>query len=218
MKWKNRMMGGSFLARGRRTTRTASTEQPVATRPAPRQHPLGIRLICLQKSIWGAALLAIAAALFTLYALRETEPFQDLFEGELAQDPHDWLANLVIGLVPHLSLQAELLLASVALVYAVLEGVEVWGLWTDRLWVELLVVVETAAFLPYEFWEITQHFSPFKVLSIIINLLIVWYLVARYLRRKEERLVRDVAARLHHGERDTSAPPARQREGAGQRG
>lgn len=194
------------------------------SRPAPVKHPLGIRLICLQKSVWGTALLAIALALFALHAMHETQPFQELFEGELAEDPHDWLANLLIGLVPHVSLQAELLLASVALIYAMLEGVEVWGLWTDRFWVELLVVFETAAFLPYEFWEIAQHFSPFKVLSIVINVLIVGYLVVRYLRRREERMVQAVRDRLDahraHGRRehDRAGATARGREPEGASG
>jgi len=58
----------------------------------------------------------------------------------------------------------------------------------------ILVVVETAAFLPYEVWELTRHLTVFKILSLIINVLIVWYLVARYLRKREERLVRAVEA------------------------
>jgi len=156
--------------------------------------PVGIGLILIQKSLWTAVLLVFAAALLALHTQHVTQPFQELFENELAEDPHDLLANLLIGLVPTLSTGAELLLAGGAVLYALLEAIEVWGLLRDLLWVEILIVFETAALLPYEAWELTRHFSPFKVLSIVINALIVWYLVVRYLRKREARLVEHVEA------------------------
>lgn len=102
----------------------------------------------------------------------------------MMEDPHDRLANLLMGLVPAISLNAELLVAGGAIAYAVLEGIEVWGLWRDVLWVEVFIVVETAALLPYEVWEIMHHVSLFKVISMIINGLIVWYLATRYLKKR----------------------------------
>ncbi len=156
--------------------------------------PLGIWLILGQKTIWGLALVALAVVLLVIHIGHVTQPLQAVFAGELAEDPHDLLGNLLIRLVPAVSLRTELLLGVGALAYAALEGLEVWGLWRDLLWVEILVVVETAAFLPYEVWELTRHLTVFKILSLIINVLIVWYLVARYLRKREERLVRAVEA------------------------
>ena len=75
----------------------------------------------------------------------------------------------------------------VALVYAGLEGVEAWGLWTDGLWVEVLVVAETTALLPYTGWELALHFTPLKLLSLVLNIVVVWYLLARYLRKRRRR-------------------------------
>ena len=77
-----------------------------------------------------------------------------------------------------------LMLAAGVMAYALLEGVEVWGLWRDLMWVELLIVIETAAFLPYDVWELVRSPSVVKVLSLIINILIVWYLLVRYLRKR----------------------------------
>jgi len=155
--------------------------------------PVGIWLILGQKTIWGLALVALAVALLTIWIGHVTQPLQALFAGELAEDPHDLLGTLLIRLAPAVSLRTELLLGIGALAYAALEGLEVWGLWRDLLWVEILVVVETAAFLPYEVWELAHHLTVFKVVSLGINVLIVWYLIARYLRKREERLVRAVA-------------------------
>ena len=113
-----------------------------------------------------------------------------LFARELAEDPHDFIANLVIGLIPRVSVKAELLLAVGAVLYAILEGVEAWGLWNDVFWVELFLVVETTALLPYDMWELVNHFSPVKVATVAINVVILWYLTARFLRRRAANAVR----------------------------
>ena len=146
--------------------------------------PLGIGLIVLQKTIWGSVLLVVAVVLLTWHAQHVTDPLQELFTRELAEDPHDLLATALIRLLPTVSLQTELLLAVGVTVYALLEGIEAWGLWRDLMWVELLIVVETAALLPYDGWELVHFPSVVKVPSLIINILIVWYLLMRYLRKR----------------------------------
>jgi uncharacterized membrane protein (DUF2068 family) len=146
--------------------------------------PLGVGLILLQKTLWGTMLLLLAVVLLKFHARHATDPIQELFAGELAEDPHDLLANALIRLVPSVSLKTELLLAIGAMVYAFLEGLEVWGLWREILWVELLIVGETAALLPYDGWELVHAPSIVKILSVAINILIVWYLIVRYLRKR----------------------------------
>lgn len=146
--------------------------------------PLGVGLILLQKTVWGSLLLVLAVVLLRFHARQVTDPIQELFARELAEDPHDLLANLLISLLPSVSLRTELLLAVGAIVYAFLEAIEAWGLWRDLLWVELLIVVETATLLPYDGWELVRFPSVVKVLTIMINILIVWYLVVRYRRKR----------------------------------
>ncbi|MGI8915068.1 MAG: DUF2127 domain-containing protein [Chloroflexota bacterium] len=159
--------------------------------------PLGITLIVIQKSVWALVLVALSGALFAFHAQHVTQPFQEFFEGELSEDPHDLLATLMIHLVPNLSLQTELLLAVGAIIYAVLEVVEAWGLWRLILWVELLTVFETSVFLPFEVWDMIQHLSVLKVLSFGINILVVWYLFTRYLRRRAEHLAHEAEELAH---------------------
>ena len=73
--------------------------------------PLGIGLILLQKTLWGSVLLVIAVVLLIFHAQHVTDPIQELFTRELAEDPHDLLATVLIRLIPTVSLQTELLLA-----------------------------------------------------------------------------------------------------------
>src|SRR6266566_2312883 len=103
--------------------------------------PLGIGLILLPKALLGGVLLVVAVLLLIFHAQHVTDPIQELVTRGLTEDPHDLLATVLIRLIPSVSLQTELLLAVGVTVYALLEGIEVWGLWHDLMWVELLIVV-----------------------------------------------------------------------------
>ena len=64
-----------------------------------------------------------------------------------------------------------------ATAYAVLEGVESWGLWRERRWAEYLTVVATSALIPLEIYELTLRVTPLKVAGLVVNVAIVAWLV-----------------------------------------
>lgn len=61
--------------------------------------------------------------------------------------------------------------------YAVLEGVEAVGLWGRRRWAEYLTFVATTILLAPEVYELTGRISVLKIVTLIINLLVVAYLL-----------------------------------------
>jgi uncharacterized membrane protein (DUF2068 family) len=74
------------------------------------------------------------------------------------------------------------LLLLVALAYAVLEGLEAWGLWHERRWAEYLTVIATAGFLPLELHELTERVTVFRVVFLVLNLaVLVWLVWAKHL-------------------------------------
>ena len=62
------------------------------------------------------------------------------------------------------------------------EGV---GLLLRRRWAEYFTVIMTALFIPFEVYEILEKFTGGRVLILLVNLAIVWYLAERI--RKESR-------------------------------
>lgn len=68
------------------------------------------------------------------------------------------------------------LVAVLLLVYALIELVEAVGLWYARRWAEYLTVVATAAFLPLEIYELTEHVSGLKIATLVLNVLAVLYI------------------------------------------
>ncbi|WP_371499221.1 DUF2127 domain-containing protein [Kitasatospora sp. NBC_00374] len=76
-----------------------------------------------------------------------------------------------------------LVLLAVGLVaYAVIEIVEAVGLWMNRRWAEYLAVVATAAFLPIEAYELTEHISVLKICTLLLNIVaVLWILLSKRL-------------------------------------
>ncbi|HLQ34502.1 MAG TPA: DUF2127 domain-containing protein, partial [Chloroflexota bacterium] len=91
--------------------------------------PLAVVLVVGRKAAWGTVLLGLSGVLLALRVSQSTDPFQILFRVELSEDPHDLIANFLIGLLPSVSLGAELLVALAALTWALVETLQVWGLW-----------------------------------------------------------------------------------------
>jgi hypothetical protein len=65
----------------------------------------------------------------------------------------------------------------VVALFAIVEGVEAVGLWRGKRWAEYLTFLVTAALLPLEMFELSERFSPLKVLTLLINLAVVVYLI-----------------------------------------
>ena len=69
------------------------------------------------------------------------------------------------------------ILALVLLAFAVLEAVEMVGLWFNKRWAEYLTFIATTALVPFEVYELTNSVSAFKLIALVINLAVVVYLL-----------------------------------------
>ncbi len=69
------------------------------------------------------------------------------------------------------------LVGAAVAVYAAVQAIEAVGLWLGRRWAEYLTLIEVAVFVPYEIYELTKSVTALKVLTLIINLIIVAYLL-----------------------------------------
>ncbi len=64
-------------------------------------------------------------------------------------------------------------------VYAALVWIEGVGLLMRKHWAEYFTAIMTASFIPLEAYELARRFTDRKMIIIGINVMIVWYLVAR---------------------------------------
>ena len=72
--------------------------------------------------------------------------------------------------------------------YAGLDFTEGVGLWFEKRWAEVLTAVATAVFVPIEIYEIYERFTFIRVLILVVNLFVIWYLATRVKDEKKEEL------------------------------
>ena len=63
--------------------------------------------------------------------------------------------------------------------YAGLFATEGIGLLLRKRWAEYLTIFTTGGLIPLEIYELARHFTATKLIVALVNVLIVWYLVAR---------------------------------------
>ena len=64
-------------------------------------------------------------------------------------------------------------------VYAAVFAVEGIGLWKQKKWAEYLTIAVTLSFIPFEIHEIAKHASAPKVVTLVLNVVVLVYLVVR---------------------------------------
>ncbi len=69
--------------------------------------------------------------------------------------------------------------------YAGLFLIEGSGLLLRKRWAEYFTIVTTGLLIPLEIYELAKHFTVTKLVVLLINVLIVWYLAARVQSRSK---------------------------------
>lgn len=68
------------------------------------------------------------------------------------------------------------MIATAALLYALVRFTEAFGLWHELEWVEWFALISGAIYIPFEVYEIAMHGGLVSVSALVINVVIVVYL------------------------------------------
>jgi uncharacterized membrane protein (DUF2068 family) len=153
-------------------------------RGKPLRDKIVLRIIAVNRALHFVVLALIALVIFVFASHRQTlsGPFYrvlaDLQTGAGAQRPTA-RHGLVHDIERAFSLRSDTLhlVATVFLIYALVEGLEAFGLWRGRRWAEYLTLIVTASLLPLELYELSKRFSAIKIVTLAINLAVVAYLL-----------------------------------------
>ena len=80
-----------------------------------------------------------------------------------------------------------MLVAIGCFVYGGVFVVEATGLWLGKRWAEYLTTLVTASLLPFEIMEVTRRVSAPRVVTLVINLLVLAYLIWRLVSQRPGR-------------------------------
>lgn len=170
---------------GSRQSPAALADIPLAVRGSHGRKLAVLKLVAIERAIRALMLIAGAIIIFAAAANRDTviaktnaliesaTPLASQIGWDIRHSHMLELGQSALG-----SSTTVYNLAGFALLaYALLQFVEAWGLWGGRRWAEYLAVVATSVFLPLEFYEMAQHPTVFKAVTIAVNIAIVVYLI-----------------------------------------
>ena len=144
---------------------------------APHLHgPRTLAAIAAFKFVKSLLLVVVAIGLFRLRHPEAIDAFAHWVGTLQIATGHEFVGRAIRWLVD-IDAHTIALFGTIALVYATLYAIEGYGLWENRGWAKYLTVISTCLFIPVELWEMYRHFTPMKVVALIVNILIVAYLV-----------------------------------------
>jgi uncharacterized membrane protein len=107
-----------------------------------------------------------------------------VFRGELAEDPHDIIANYLINLAAHTSRDTEFFAAIFLLVHGAIKISIVTGLYLRKLWIYPLAEIILSLFVLYQLYRFSHTFSVLLIFISIVDIFIIFLIRTEHKRLK----------------------------------
>ncbi len=148
-----------------------------------KKRPFGLLAIVVYKS-FVASLLGVTsvALLLTMRNYKSLAAFSESYTIEGKTQLIDWLLDKILNLDPR-TLKFSGIGAGV---YGLLTAIEAVGLWYERRWAHILVLVLVGISIPPEIYELMHGITPIKVIVFIVNIVVFWYLISHFPKHKVE--------------------------------
>ncbi|MBI3573617.1 DUF2127 domain-containing protein [Candidatus Kaiserbacteria bacterium] len=137
------------------------------------------------KGIYGSA--EIVLGLIILFFSRHLVTHFLLFfvQGELNENPHDWIANQILHLSGHITASSELFMGIYFLTNGLIKLVLVTGLFLERAWAYPSAIAFMSAFGVYEIYRYLHTYSPVLVVLIILDIATIFLVWDEYNYRRK---------------------------------
>jgi uncharacterized membrane protein (DUF2068 family) len=145
----------------------------------------GLRIIAVFKLTKGLLLLAVGIGAIKLLHKDVSELATDWITA-IRVDPDN---RLIHGLIAKLGLMNDHKLEEISLgsfFYSALLLTEGIGLWLKKRWAEYFTIIVTCSLIPLELYEIAKRVTFTRIVILLINAAIVWYLFVQ-LRKGHRR-------------------------------
>lgn len=141
------------------------------------KRPFGLLAIVFYKA-FVASLLAVTslALLLALKNYDSLSDFADAYTLEGKSHIIDWVLDKILNLNPR-TLEFSGIGAGV---YAALTAIEAVGLWYEKRWAHILVLVLVGISIPPEIYELANGLTLLKAIVFIVNIIVFWYLFSHF--------------------------------------
>ena len=120
------------------------------------------------------ATLEIVGGVLFLFSGAVTSIVQFLVQGELIEDPSDFIANAIQHYLPYFSEHSQLFAAFYLLSHGVMKLFLVVGLLRNKLWAYPSAIVVFFLFIAYQLYRFTYTHSVFLILLTVFDLFVIW--------------------------------------------
>jgi uncharacterized membrane protein (DUF2068 family) len=153
-----------------------SIDTPSASRLRHVSHNKLLILIAVYKSLQALLFVALGIGAFRLLH-KDIGDVLDSFREALHFSPESRLVNFLLDKASLIDDPMLRRIGALAFSYAALSFAEGIGLYLEKAWGELLTLIITASFLPWEIFEVFHHLTWLRVGLLIINTLVFLYLL-----------------------------------------
>ncbi|AFY32584.1 DUF2127 domain-containing protein [Calothrix sp. PCC 7507] len=142
-----------------------------------KKRSLGLIAIVSYKTFVASLLLITSITLFlALKNYQYLEDFSDNYVLEGKAKIIDWIVAKILNLNPK-----KLAFSGVATgIYAIVTAIEAAGLWYEKRWAHILVLVLVGISIPPEIYELIQGLSIVKLIVFLVNIGVFWYLFQNF--------------------------------------
>lgn len=137
----------------------------------------GLLAIVIYKT-FVAFLLAVTsiALLFTLKNHQSLALFSESYILETKLKIIEWLVDKILNISP-----TKLKISGIATgAYAIVTAIEAVGLWYEKSWATLLVLVLVGISIPPEIFELIKGITIIKLIVFLANVAVLWYLLRHF--------------------------------------
>lgn len=153
----------------------------------PKERHWTMHILAAMKFLKGILLLIVGIKLLTLLNKDVAEWALD-FVHRHSIDAENHYVHAILEKVSGVNRQQMMMMSGGAFLYSSLQLTEGIGLWLEKRWAEYLTAIATALLIPVEIYEIFEKFTWVRVVILIVNIFIVWYLTTRLKDEKKEEL------------------------------
>jgi uncharacterized membrane protein (DUF2068 family) len=155
----------------------SSTKLPLSTPTRKVVGPPGVarasvRLVAAWEAVKGVLVL-LAGGLAVYFLRPDQERSIEEIVGHFHLNPAGHTSHIFQRALEHIQDTRLVLLASGALLYALLRFVEAYGLWAEKRWGWMLGIASSGIYLPLEVMELVKRFTWTSVCLLVVNLVII---------------------------------------------
>lgn len=147
----------------------------------------GVRAIALLEAAKGVLVLLAGLGLLSLIH-HDVQAFAERLVRHSHLNPASHYPQIFVQAAGQLTDTRLWLLALAAAAYALVRGIEAYGLWKERRWAEWFALAAGGLYVPVEIYELVHRVSWLKAAVLTTNLLIVAYMAYLLLHPREQEL------------------------------